>query len=205
MFRVFTRAHVAAILGSPTCPLIGYAPPRAQDVTSADVATPVTVQIGKMIPDCGPTRRGHCFCGWPEVQVCISFKARAAVTSVDSHYEVNMAFTSTGHCSHGYPGGQSGPTATNLRAGQLVRMSMPVTACRGIIHGDVVYDSSQPRIPPREAARHARLQRRRARRRLPVPRTLTRHARALRARSPRTLRTARRRTRSPCRLMPSRC
>jgi hypothetical protein len=150
VFRAFTRAHVAAILGSPTCPLIGYASPRSEDVTSADVATPINVRLGKMIPDCGPTRRGHRFCGWPEVQVWISFKARAAVTSVDSHYEVNMAFTSTGHCSHGYPGVQSGPTATNLRAGQLVRMSMPVTACPGIIHGDVIYDSSHNRGYHRE-------------------------------------------------------
>lgn len=43
-----------------------------------------------------------------------------------------------------------GHTARRGRAGPVVRISMPVTACPGIIHGDVVSNSNHHRGSHRE-------------------------------------------------------
>lgn len=118
---------------------VGASAATSVHVTAAKVATPVSVQIGKHVPDC--STRGRHFCGWPERQVWISFIARVAATNGRSHYTINMTFTAQGSCSHGASAGQSSPPLTSLRAGQRMHVDMPVVDCPGVFHGDIVYDA----------------------------------------------------------------
>jgi hypothetical protein len=135
-------AFVAAVSGGVvTAPAIA----GSGQITGPQVAAPVSVQVGKFFADCGP---GGKSCGWPERLVTISFTSRVAIPNAGSWYEINMQFTSTGPCSHGYSPGRGGRTLGDLRAGQRVNKTMGISDCPGIVRGDVVYNGN--------AAPHAR-------------------------------------------------
>jgi len=133
---------VAAVLGGVvTAPVLA----SSGQVTGPQVVTSVSARVGKLYPDCGP---GGKSCGWPERLVTISFISRVAIPNAASWYEINMHFTATGPCSHGYSPGLGGRTLRDLRAGQRVNDTMGISDCPGIVRGDVVYNgNAAPHAP----------------------------------------------------------
>jgi hypothetical protein len=103
------------------------------------VATPISVKQGKVIPDCGP---GGASCGWPELLVTISFTSRVVITNGATWYKVELQFTPTGPCLHGHNDGLAASTTSDVRVGQRVHITIGVSNCPGIVHGAVVYDGS---------------------------------------------------------------
>jgi hypothetical protein len=138
-YQTFVRSH-APRYEQAQCPLLGYVAPQVRHVTTADVATPITVHLGKVAPEC--TTHGRRFCTPPVLHATISFVARVAVTNIDSHYEVNAAFIRSGPCPQGGGGGSFGSTNTDLRAGQRVTQPVSQIACPGVIRGTVVYSQN---------------------------------------------------------------
>jgi hypothetical protein len=137
------RAAVSALRGlsrdDPTCPLLGYVAPRTARVTTAEVATAVSVKVGHITREVcgrGPNRR---LCGRPVVPVLVTFKARVAVTNIESHYEISMKFAPNGRCTEPAAGGSSASTNRDIHAGQIVRNRETESACPGTYHGNVVY------------------------------------------------------------------
>jgi hypothetical protein len=72
------------------------------------------------------------------VPVTIEFRARVAVTNIDSHYEVYTQFTPHGPCPHAGSSG-FGSTDGDLKAGQVARIREFGSVCRGSLHGAVLY------------------------------------------------------------------
>jgi hypothetical protein len=138
-YRALVSAHRGLFRDDPTCPLLGYVAPRTPRVTTAEVATPISVRVGKITDEFCGRGRNRRLCGDPVVPVLVTFKARVAVTSIESHYEISMKFTPTGPCTHGAGGGQAASTNSDLRAGQIVRDRETVTACPSNVHANVVY------------------------------------------------------------------
>lgn len=137
-YQTIVAAH-RRLFREPTCPLLGYVAPRAPRVTAAQVAAPVSVHLGKITQEfCGRGQRRRP-CGGPVVAVLVTFKARVAVININSHYEISMRFAPSGTCPQPAAAGQSGSTNGDLRAGQIVHERETVTACRGAVHGEVVY------------------------------------------------------------------
>jgi hypothetical protein len=132
----------AGYIPDASCPPIGNVGPRTGRITSQQVATPLSVQIGKVTPDCGPNGKS---CGWPLLNVTISFTARVAVPNAASHYEYNLQFTPDGPCSHGHNDGLGGSTLSDLRAGQRVHLNIGISSCPGIVHGAIVYNGPNAR------------------------------------------------------------
>ena len=125
----------AGYIRNASCPPIGNVALQTRRITAQQVATPISVQIGKVTPNCG-----NGGCGWPLLNVTISFTARLAVPNAASHYEYNLQFTPDGPCSHGHNDGLGGSTLSDLRAGQRVHLTVGISNCPGIVHGDVVYN-----------------------------------------------------------------
>jgi hypothetical protein len=138
-FRQFQRSKFLPLLAMPTCPVVGRVAPPSVHITSAQVAAPVHVTVGHFNPDCA-TRDGQHRCGFAEVNLTVSFKARVGVTNINSHDEVNAMETLTGPCRTG-GGGTSAPTARDLRTGQTVTMMIEMSDCPSIVHGDIVFDA----------------------------------------------------------------
>jgi len=137
-YRAVVAAH-RRLFREPTCPLLGYLAPRTPRVTAAEVATAIGVRVGAVSHQfCGKGRSRRA-CGDAVVPVLVTFKARVAVTNIDSHYEISMRFTPSRPCSHGAAGGGQASTNGDLRAGQIVHDRETVSACPGTIHGNVVY------------------------------------------------------------------
>jgi hypothetical protein len=136
--------------GTPqaSCPPVGYATPRVQHVTAAQVAAPVTVQKlpAKHYCSSGPLTFAPCRAGQTPLKgeqgvllINISFTAHVAVTSGNSYYEFSDAYPS--HGRRGCPrSGTSGTTLANVRAGQRVLFQDEIPdGCTGVVHGTVSY------------------------------------------------------------------
>jgi hypothetical protein len=137
-FRNYTRSH-PQVPPHQTCPLLGYAAPPVHHVSASEVAAPITVHIGKPVkPRCHRAGR-QSSCGSTEINASISFTARVAVTNIASHYETNAKFTATGPCRQGAAAGSGAPTFTDIHAGQRVTQRLYLSACPGVIHGEVLY------------------------------------------------------------------
>jgi hypothetical protein len=135
----------------PRCPEVGYVAPRTRRVRSAEVASPLEVRLepsrhycerGELTVPCGANvprgyRRIDLAGGPPELLLEVSFVSRVAITSANSHYEVNTSNPddpANPKCP-GPGGGSFGPTESDLRAGQRVRYTEFVNAeCRGRSH-----------------------------------------------------------------------
>lgn len=138
------EAHILETLRAPyvralfrRCPAVGYVAAPAPQLTPARLASSVSVHAEPARFYCEEReetrpcdagvpagyKRIDMRGGAPELLLVIEFTARAAVTSFDSHYEINISGPSdpTGpRCP--VSGEQSfGPTQKNLRAGQRVR------------------------------------------------------------------------------------
>lgn len=111
----------------------------SRHVTGPQVATPISVHMGKAIPDCGP---GGKSCGWPELLVTISFTSRVAIPNSRSWYEINMHFTPIGPCSHGHNDGLGARTIGDLRTRERAHVTLGISNCPGAVRGDVVYNGN---------------------------------------------------------------
>jgi hypothetical protein len=139
-----------------SCPAVGYVArgPRTQ-LTTSQLASPVSahlVRAGRycargeaLIPCDHSVPRGYqpvAVGGPPELLLVVSFTARQAVTSFDSHYEIETS-TPRDLRHPGFQegcGGTFGPTQTNLRAGQTVHYRTFVNArCHGTTDVTVAY------------------------------------------------------------------
>jgi hypothetical protein len=118
---------------APGCPEIGYAGPATKVVTSAQVASPVTVRyLGQETP---PALGGG---GPPEYAVVVSFIARVAVRSAASQYDITEQYPRS--CGGGFGGV---PVLNDTRAGQRIsRRQFIDTRCVGTFHGTVSYNTS---------------------------------------------------------------
>jgi len=118
---------------APGCPEIGYARTAAKPVTSAQVASPVTVRyLGRATP------RGLDGNGPPEYAVVVSFIARAPVTSAASQYDITEQYPRS--CGGGFGGA---PVLNDTRAGQRIsRRQFINTRCVGTFHGTVSYNTT---------------------------------------------------------------
>jgi hypothetical protein len=108
-------------------------------VSSAQVATPIRVQTGKVVSNCGPSGK---HCGWAELLVTISFTSRVTISTGSSWYEFNSQFTPDGPCSHGHNVGLGGRIVGDVSAGLATHLTFGISDCPGVVHGDVVYDSA---------------------------------------------------------------
>jgi hypothetical protein len=111
-------------------------------LSGAQVATPISVKTGKVVADCGPSGKS---CGWPELLVTISFTSRVAISNGSNWYEFNTQFTPDGTCSHGHNDGLGGRITGDIPAGQRTHLTFGISNCPGVVHGDVVYDSTTGR------------------------------------------------------------
>jgi hypothetical protein len=138
----------------PACKPVGWRSANLPKLTSAEVASPITVKLLTGTRFCTKTREGTGFNGavvcdrhvpagytsWygsgpglPATLVKISFIARQAVTSDNSTYSV---FTK----APGNNGGSGSGTQSNLRAGQRVTLSWFVGEhVSGIYRGTIVF------------------------------------------------------------------
>jgi hypothetical protein len=139
------------------CPSVGYVAPAGSQrrLTAAQLSAHVTARVQRAQHYCGrgaeivacshgipPGYRLVNMIGPPEVLLTVRFRARAAVTNFDSHYEIETSapLTRSGHALPGGCGGGFGPTQTNLRAGQEVDYTTFVNArCRGPMRVTVGY------------------------------------------------------------------
>jgi hypothetical protein len=152
------RAPSSARLSLKGCPVVGYVAAAGSRATPtpAELAAPVTARVVSARHYCeheasivacdhGVPRgyRRIAMLGPPEVLVVVHFDARRAVTSFDSHYEIETARpggASTRLLAPLCAGGTFGPTQTDLRAGQDVRYTMFADArCRGTERIEVGY------------------------------------------------------------------
>lgn len=127
-----------------TCPLVGYRAPRTPRVTAAELATPVKVSIRPAARYCFGDER-HC----AQIHLEVSFRARVAVTSLNSYYEAVIDMPPhayTPGARTGCPGAGSwiGPTQSTIRAGQQLHWDDPMGIltpdCAGnIVHVTVAY------------------------------------------------------------------
>jgi hypothetical protein len=150
-----------------TCPPVGYVAAPSQRIAPARVASPVSVHADPARHYCERRERtepcdGRVPAGYrridmrggpPELLLVIEFTARAAVTSFDSHYEINVSDPSdpSNRQCPGPGGGSFGPTQSDLRAGERVRYTMFVNPrCRGVSHitvGFVTVDGPSGAMP----------------------------------------------------------
>jgi hypothetical protein len=107
----------------PFCPAVGYVAAKEKRVTSAMVATPISVKI---VPK---TKWGP--------RVDISFTARQPVTSSSSWYEDSI--TTPPGCYSGGSGGQI--DLGNVRSGERLHDNefLSIPACKGVYHGSIGY------------------------------------------------------------------
>jgi hypothetical protein len=130
----------AGYIPDASCPPVDSAAPQTHRITALQVATLISVHVGKVTPGCGTGANSNRCGGWPTLNVTISFTARIAVPNAASHYEYNIQFTADGACSHGHNDGLGGQTPGDLRAGQRVQLTIGISNCPGVVHGDVVYN-----------------------------------------------------------------
>ncbi|MGA9874800.1 MAG: hypothetical protein WBQ21_03235 [Solirubrobacteraceae bacterium] len=133
------------------CPEVGYFASGSRPLTSAEVASPLSVRLrvsryycedNELTVPCGVRvpaglRRIELGHEAPQVLVEVNFVSRIAIANADSHYEINTSNPSdpaNPKCPS--PGGGSfGPTETDLHAGQRVRYTELLNAqCRGRSH-----------------------------------------------------------------------
>jgi len=155
-YRTWARAHRALLGLDVSCPTVGYVPLRTPRLTSADVATPITVRTqtakslctdnaSEVTVVCGTVvpsgyQRQPASLAATNVLVTLTWKTRVAVTNQDSYYEVYTKATPAagrGKCGTGVG---FGPTETDFKAGQQVTYTtwMPLR-CPGVSHGRVVF------------------------------------------------------------------
>jgi hypothetical protein len=139
-----------------SCPAVGFVArgPQTQ-LTTSQLASPVTAHLVRarrycargetLIPCDHSVPRGYesvATGGPPEVLLVVDFTARQAVTSFDSHYEIETSIPQDPR-HPGFQegcGGTFGPTQTNLRAGQNVHYRTFLNArCHGTVHVTVAY------------------------------------------------------------------
>ncbi|HWH09516.1 MAG TPA: hypothetical protein VG165_00160 [Solirubrobacteraceae bacterium] len=105
-------------LGSQTCPHVGQVPVRRPHLSSADVASPVTVVVGNSTH--GKT-------------LDVRFTARLAVTDASSAYTISIRFPTPCHATI------TGPLIADNAKGQPEHFDQSVGRCRGTFHGAVYY------------------------------------------------------------------
>jgi hypothetical protein len=131
-----------------SCRLVGYAAPRIEHVTTAQVAAPVTVRKlpAKHYCTSGPVSIAPCEAGQIPLKgergmllIEISFTARIGATNGNSYYEFSDSYP--GPTRKGCAGsGSSGTTLANIRPGQRVVLQDQISrSCTGVVHGTVAY------------------------------------------------------------------
>ena len=136
--------------GTPqaSCPPVGYAAPRVQRVTQAEVAAPVIVQKlpAKHYCTSGPRTFAPCKAGQTplkgeqgELLIDITFTARIAVTNGNSYYQFSDTYPSPGR--RGCPrSGTSGTTLANISASRRVLFQDRIPhGCTGVVRGTITY------------------------------------------------------------------
>ncbi len=141
-----SEARIFATLRAPyiralfrRCPAVGYVAAPAPQLTPARLASSVSVRAEPALFYCEKREETRpCDAGVPagykridmrggasELLLVIEFTARAAVTSFDSHYEINISGPSDPTGPQCPVSGEKsfGPTQKNLRAGQRVRFT----------------------------------------------------------------------------------
>ncbi|HEX3518725.1 MAG TPA: hypothetical protein VHT29_06800 [Solirubrobacteraceae bacterium] len=128
------------------CPAVGYAPLPAAHFTHAELATPVQVRIesaahyceeGQLLQPCSVTppagsRRIPTQPARHELLELIAFRTRIAITNYNRHYEIQTTAPTSSKCPGG---GAFGPSNSNYRAGQEVRLHEFIDAdCHGVYH-----------------------------------------------------------------------
>jgi hypothetical protein len=159
-YRAFVRTHQDLIpkavrLPAPTCPPVGYVAVKTAPITSAEVATPISVRTETAKSYCrNPTTEIARPCGatvptgfrrvpmrpeHAQMLVIVTWRTRVAITNQDSHYEVYTDSTDTNRkvCGDGVG---FGPTESDFKAGQLVTYTTWIPLdCPGVSHGRVVF------------------------------------------------------------------
>ncbi len=143
-------------LREASCPAVGFVARGPQTrLGIAQLASPVTAHLVRarrycergetLIPCNHSVPRGYkpvAMGGPPEVMLVVNFTAREAVTSFDSHYEIETSIPQDPR-HPGFQegcGGTFGPTQTNLRAGQNIHYRTFLNAhCHGTTHVSVAY------------------------------------------------------------------
>jgi hypothetical protein len=133
--RLACSAAVFAFSVSTAQALAGSTRAGSARVGVPQVAAPISVTQGKVIPDCGNGKS----CGWPELLVTISFTSRVAVTQEKTWYRVQLQFTPTAPCSHGHNDGLAAQK-TGVGAGERVHFTIGISDCPGIVRGEVAYN-----------------------------------------------------------------
>lgn len=139
-----------------SCPTYGYAAPPTPRLTSAQVASPVTVREEPSKHYCGndttfapcggvAPRGFHELIQPPSLLVSLSFISRVGIRSSGDYYDINLenppgASGGSSHCDlpRGFRSGEGGQTNTDYAAGQRVYDLEFVPPCRGVIHGTVI-------------------------------------------------------------------
>jgi hypothetical protein len=112
-----------------TCPPVGRAPLTPPGLRSASVSAPISVRLGRERAPSGSRTAS--------IEVLkISFRARVAVSGGSSEYVVAVKFPGSG--------GNCGietvdPTQSDIRAGEIVQVSVGDNSCRGRFHVRVSY------------------------------------------------------------------
>jgi hypothetical protein len=131
------------------CPPVGFVSPPPRRLTTARLATPITVRelpakrycaSQEVLEPC-EGRIPHGFRlvtgGWPALLVQISFNSRIAIPDSHSYYRIEMSYAHHRGCT---TGGSGGPTDSDIRAGQrVVQRSFVPYRCPGIVHGTLSY------------------------------------------------------------------
>jgi hypothetical protein len=140
-------ASLAAWLGP--CPPVGFVAPRVQRLTTAQLATPISVRkipaksycarlYGDTVKPCGArVPRGFKRLNGGSLLVEISFTSRIAIPNSRSFYEFNLTLPHGATCT---TNGEFGPTNADIRKGQRVttRTFVPYR-CPGLVRGNVTY------------------------------------------------------------------
>jgi hypothetical protein len=134
---------------SVSCPPFGYIAPATRKLTTAQLATPITVEkipvkaycskLELIVPCEGTVPRGfkRLTRGPRSLLVQISFRSRIAIPDSRSYYRYLISNPRSRDCTD-Y--GSGGPTNADIRAGQLVLISTFVPySCPGIVRGIVSY------------------------------------------------------------------
>ncbi len=166
----YTGGYTCRVSQAHPCQPVGYHPAAAASLTAAQLRAPVDVRVvrahrycnskdGEIVIACNGTvpHGDQPITGAePFVIVNIRFTARVAITDSHSYYELAITYPKSPSCTIG---GTSGPTDTDIHAGQRILMQEFVPlSCPGTLHGAVRYvpsDSLGPAGLPPSTGTHA--------------------------------------------------
>jgi hypothetical protein len=145
--HVATPGTFASMFGS--CAPVGYVSPPRHRLTTAQLATPISVRELPARFYCA-SREAFAPCdgrvppgfkrltgGWPALLVQVGFTSRVPIPDSRSFYEIEMSYPHRRGCD---TGGGNVPTDSDIRAGERVtqRMFVPYR-CAGVVHGSLSY------------------------------------------------------------------